>query len=125
MEVLVKQTYRFIITGVVASLFNYTIFVFSYLILNIHYVLSSITGFLLVSLVVYHIRKKWVFVDTFKKKKYQFFSFMTLEVVSLSTGVLVLFLLTEFASINPLISQLFTIFVTASINFIGNKYIIF
>ena len=125
MEVLVKQTYRFIITGVVASLFNYTIFVFSYLILNIHYVLSSITGFLLVSLVVYHVRKKWVFADTFKKKKYQFFSFMTLEVVSLSTGVLVLFLLTEFASIDPLISQIFTIFVTASINFIGNKYIIF
>ena len=125
MEIIVKQTYRFIVTGGVASLFTYMIFVFSYLILNIHYVFSSIIGFLIVSLVVYHVRKRWVFVDTFKKKKYQFFSFMALEVISLSAGIVVLYSLTEFASVDPLISQVFTIIVTAAINFLGNKYIIF
>jgi len=125
MEIIVKQTYRFIITGGLASLCNYAIFVFSYLILNVHYVFASIIGFLVVSLVIYHVRKRWVFADTFKKKKYQFFSFMVLEIVSLSTGILVLYLLTEYALIDPLISQIFTIIVTASINFFGNKYIIF
>jgi len=125
MSVMVKQTYRFIIAGVLASLCNYSIFALSYLILNIHYVVSSITGFLIISIVMYQVRKKWVFVDTYKKKKFQFISFMTLEIISLSTGVLVLFLLTEFALIDPLISQIFTILVTASINFLGNKYIIF
>ena len=125
MAVLVKQIYRFIITGGVASLITYMIFAFSYLILNIHYILSSITGFLIVSLVVYQVRKKWVFIDTLKKKKYQFLSFMTLEVISLSTGILVLYLLTELVLIDPLISQVFTIIVTATINFFGNKYVIF
>ena len=125
MKVIVKQTYRFIVTGGVASLCNYSIFAFCYLILNVHYIFSSITGFLIVSLVVYHVRKLWVFVDTFKKKKYQFLSFITLEVISLSTGIVVLFALTEFALIDPLISQVFTIIVTAVINFLGNKYIIF
>jgi putative flippase GtrA len=125
MEILVKQTYRFIVTGVSASLVNYMIFAFSYLILNINYIYASIIGFLLVSFLVYHVRKLWVFADTFKKKRYQFFSFMVLEVISLSTGITVLFLLTEFALINPLISQIFTIMTTATINFLGNKYIIF
>ena len=68
MSVIVKQTYRFIIAGVIASLCTYTIFALSYLILNIHYVVSSIIGFLIVSIVIYQVRKKWVFVDTFKKK---------------------------------------------------------
>jgi len=125
MKVIVKQTYRFIITGGAASLCNYSIFAFCYLILNLHYVLSSIIGFLIISLVVYRVRKLWVFIDTFKKKKYQFLSFMTLEIISLSTGIFVLFALTEYALIDPLISQVFTIIVTASINFLGNKYIIF
>ena len=125
MRVIVKQTYRFIITGVAASLCSYSIFAFCYLTLNLHYVLSSIIAFLIISLVVYHVRKLWVFIDTFQKKKYQFLSFMTLESVSLSTGIFVLFALTEFALIDPLISQVFTIIVTAIINFLGNKYIIF
>ena len=125
MEILVKQTYRFIVTGAIASLCTYSIFAFCYLILNIHYVLSSIIGFLIISVVVYHVRKNWVFVDTFKEKKYQFLSFMTLEVISLSTGILVLFALTEYALMDPLISQVFTLIVTAVINFLGNKYIIF
>jgi putative flippase GtrA len=125
MEVIVKQTYRFIITGTLASISNYLIFAFCYLILNLHYVTSSITGFLILSLVVYQVRKRWVFVDTFTKRKFQFGSFMILEVVSLSSGILVLYALTEYASVDPLISQIFTILVTASINFFGNKYIIF
>lgn len=125
MKVIAKQTYRFILTGGVASLCTYSIFAFCYLILNIHYVLSSIIGFLIISLAVYRVRKLWVFIDTFKKKKYQFLSFMTLEIISLSTGIFVLFALTEYALINPLISQVFTIIVTAIINFSGNKYIIF
>ena len=125
MKVIVKQTYRFIITGGAASLCTYSIFAFCYLILNLHYVLSSIIGFLIISLVVYRVRMLWVFIDTFKKKKYQFLSFMALELFSLSTGIFVLFSLTEFALIDPLISQVFTIIVTATINFLGNKYIIF
>ena len=125
MKVIVKQTYRFIITGGAASLCTYSIFAFCYLILNLHYVLSSIIGFLIISLVVYRVRMLWVFIDTFKKKKYQFLSFMALELLSLSTGIFVLFSLTEFALIDPLISQVFTIIVTATINFLGNKYIIF
>ena len=125
MKVIVKQTYRFILTGGVASLCTYSIFAFCYLILNLHYVLSSIIGFLIVSLVVYHVRKRWVFVDTFKKKRYQFISFMSLEVISLSTGIAVLYMLTEYALVDPLISQVFTIIVSATINFLGNKYIIF
>ena len=124
MDIIVKQTYRFIITGGIASLCNYSIFAFSYLVLNFHYVLSSIIGFLIVSLVVYHVRKRWVFIDTYKKKKYQYFSFMVLEILSLSSGVLALYMLTEFALIDPLISQLFSIILTAAINFLGNKYII-
>ena len=125
MEIIVKQTYRFIVTGVVATLVTYMIFAFSYLILNIHYILSSIIGFLIVSLVVYHVRKRWVFRDTFKKKSNQFIKFMILEVISLSTGIAVLYSLTEFALLDPLISQIFTLTVTAAINFLGNKYIIF
>ena len=125
MKVLAKQTYRFVITGSLATIANYLIFAFCYLVLNIYYVYSSIIGFLIISLVIYHVRKRWVFADTFKKKKYQFSFFMILEVVSLSIGILVLYLLTEFALIDPLISQLFTIIVTATINFLGNKYIIF
>lgn len=125
MEIIVKQTYKFIVTGAIASLCTYLIFVFCYLILNIHYVLSSVVGFLVISIVVYHVRKNWVFAETFKKKKYQFFSAMVLEIVSLSSGIAVLYSLTELASMNPLISQIFTLAVTAIINFIGNKYIIF
>jgi putative flippase GtrA len=125
MEIIFKQTYRFIVTGATASLVTYIIFAFSYLILDINYIHSSIIGFLLVSLIVYNVRKRWVFRDTFKKKRYQFFSFMVFEVISLSTGITVLFLMTEFALINPLISQIFTIMTTATINFLSNRYIIF
>lgn len=50
---------------------------------------------------------------------------MVLEILSLSSGVLALYMLTEFALIDPLISQLFSIILTAAINFLGNKYIIF
>ena len=125
LEIIFKQTYKFIVTGAIASICTYLIFVLCYLILNIHYVLSSIIGFLIISVMVYHVRKNWVFAETFKKKKYQFLLAMFLEVISLSCGIAVLYSLTEFASFNPLISQVFTLAVTAAINFIGNKYIIF
>ena len=125
MQIIVKQTYRFILTGLMGVLCAYSIFAFCYLILNFHYVISSIMGYLIISLVVYRVRKFWVFIDTFKKKKYQFLSFMSLEVVNLSTGIFVLFSLTEYALIDPLISQVCSIIVTATINFLGNKYIIF
>jgi putative flippase GtrA len=125
MEIIVKQTYRFIVAGIVATLITYLIFAFSYLILNLHYILSSMIGFLIVSLVIYHIRKRWVFRDTFKKKNNQFIKFMILEVISLSSGIAVLYSLTEFVLFDPLISQVFTLTVTAAINFLGNKYIIF
>ena len=82
-------------------------------------------GFLIVSLVIYHIRKRWVFRDTFKKKNNQFIKFMILEVISLSSGIAVLYSLTEFVLFDPLISQVFTLTVTAAINFLGNKYIIY
>ena len=125
MEIIVKQTYRFIVAGIVATLITYLIFAFSYLILNLHYILSSMIGFLIVSLAMYQVRKRWVFRDTFKKKNNQFIKFMILEVISLSSGIAVLYSLTEFVLFDPLISQVFTLTVTAAINFLGNKYIIF
>jgi putative flippase GtrA len=125
MEVIVKQTYRFIVAGIIATLITYLIFAFSYLILNLHYILSSMIGFLIVSLAMYQVRKRWVFRDTFKKKNNQFIKFMILEVISLTSGIAVLYSLTEFVLFDPLISQFFTLTVTAAINFLGNKYIIF
>lgn len=125
MEIIVKQTYKFVVTGAIASICTYLIFALCYLILNFHYLLSSVIGFLIISVIVYHVRKKWVFAETFKKKKYQFLLAIFIEVISLSCGLTVLYTLTEFASFNPLISQVFTLAVTAAINFIGNKYIVF
>ena len=122
---LIKQLYRFSLVGVFGAGFNYGTFLVCYLVFGIGYMYSSFIGFVFAGVLAYRFSKGWVFIDSYKKKKYQFISFMSLMLVSLVSGLIVLNLSTENLLIDPVFSQILSMGTTTVVNFVGSKYFVF
>ena len=83
--------YKFGIVGILSTVFNYGVFAFLYKIVSVHYILSSITGYVSGLLLGYFINKNWTFINQVDKSKNYIVDYFTVYVVSLFLSQVFLF----------------------------------
>jgi len=117
--------YKFSIVGILSTVFNYGVFVFFYKIVNFHYMLSSIIGYVSGLLLGYQINKNWTFIDQVHKSKIYIVSYITVYVVSLISSQISLLYFVEILLIKPLYANIFAIVLSTVMNFLGTNFFVF
>ena len=118
------QILRFLVSGVIASLANYLVYISSYLALK-NIVLASINGYLIGLLVSFVFAKIWVFKSRLKQPIVKSFPLFCL--IYLLGGIEMFCVIVFFNQLidNHRIAWLFGAIVGASNNYLGSKYILF
>ena len=118
---------KFLIVGVIGTVINYLVFYLIYSIWNVHYILACIVGYISGLFLGFYLNKEW----TFKRNDHVFsgkslvLRYMCLYGFTLVVAVLVLYLITEIANVDPLFGYIVSIFCSTVINFYGLKYVVF
>ena len=119
-----KLILRYALIGGISSLLNYSIFFFLLNYLNVYYLISSSIGFILSVLFSYYFNRTWTFRSTVEIKSSIILYFL-LYTFSLFFGLLVLFYLVEVCRISENISNAVALIISAGINYLASKYLIF
>ena len=117
--------YKFGIVGILSTVFNYGVFALLYKIISVHYILSSITGYVSGLLLGYQLNKNWTFIDQVDKSKSYIVGYITVYAVSLVSSQAFLFFLVEFLLINPLYANILAIVLSTVMNFLGTNFFVF
>ncbi|MBT7901991.1 MAG: GtrA family protein [Candidatus Marinimicrobia bacterium] len=124
-KTLLNKGYKFVIVGIVSTILNYGIFAFLYQIINVHYILSSITGYISGIILGYLLNKNWTFITQIDKSKSYIVGYFTVYAISLVSSQAFLFLLVEFLLMNPLYANIFSIVLSTTTNFLGTNFFVF
>ena len=117
--------YKFGIVGILSTVFNYGVFAFLYKIVSIHYILSSIIGYISGLLLGYQLNKNWTFIDQLDKSKSYIVDYITVYAISLVSSQVFLLFLVEILLINPLYANILGIALSTVINFFGTNFFVF
>lgn len=122
MDKLLKQIFRFIIVGGIATVID---FVFLYIFkefFNFNVIISNTLSFIISVIYNYIASIKWVFdVNENKNNKIQFILFIILSVIGLLINNVILYLLTDRLNIYYLISKIIATLFVMVFNFITRK----
>ena len=91
----IYKGYKFGIVGMLSTIFNYGIFAFLYKIISIHYIVSSVTGYVSGLFLGYLLNKNWTFSAQVDKSKNYIVSYICVYGVSLVSSQVFLFFLVE------------------------------
>ena len=119
---LIRQFVRFLATGLLTNLANYTSFLALLYLLKLHYLICSVTGFMAGFFVGFLVNRAWTFSATEGNSALQLLRFFTVNMVSLGANMATIWFFTEQAGIIPEISQIIAIAVSTVINFSGSKF---
>jgi len=90
--------------------------------LGIYYVISAVIGFIAAGINNFTLNKVWTFKENLKDKYFkEYFYFLSISIFSYALGILILYLLTEFAGIFYIFSQAIAMIVGGGLNFVFNK----
>ena len=117
--------YKFGIVGILSTVFNYGVFAFLYKIVSVHYILSSITGYVSGLSVGYLLNKNWTFIAQVDKSKSYIVGYITIYAVSLVSSQAFLLFLVEILLINPLYANVLAIVLSTVMNFLGTNFFVF
>ncbi|OMF08591.1 GtrA family protein [Paenibacillus sp. FSL H7-0331] len=121
LKVKINQTLRFILVGILNTIVGYTVYFICLNLLHFNYSISLVVSHILGVINSYYLNKKWTFnVARSSSRMILKFGLIYLCTFLLNYGILVLFV--EMLKLNPLISQLISLFVTTIISFLGQKY---
>ncbi len=115
------QSVKFIIVGILNTLVGYSVYFVCLRLFDIHYVISLTIAHVIGVIHSYIWNNKW----TFQAKKIDFESiikFSAVYVLTFLMNLLLLSVLVQIGGYNALISQLFALFFTTLISFVGHKY---
>ena len=117
--------YKFGMVGILSTIFNYGVFAFLYKIVHVHYILSSIIGYVCGLLLGYLFNKNWTFISQVDKSKSYIIGYITVYSVSLLLSQTFLFFLVEVLLITPLYANIAAIILSTLINFLGTNIFVF
>ncbi|BFT75368.1 GtrA family protein [Paenibacillus sp. P36] len=115
------QTIKFLVVGLLNTIVGYTVYFMCLRFFNFNYIISLIFAHILGVIHSYTWNSKW----TFKTGRYTFknlLKFLGVYVISFFINLIVLYILVNYLRIAPLYSQLFALFITTLISFVGHKY---
>ncbi len=115
---LVKQFWRYFIGAGIGYLFDFGTLVLLTEVFSVNYLLSAIIGFTVGLIVVFIISKRFVFGDSkLQSKSLEFGLFAVIGVGGLGILTLLMWLLTDLASINYIISKIVATTIVYTWNF--------
>lgn len=90
--------------------------------LGIYYIISAVIGFIVAGTHNFTLNKVWTFKEKLKDKYFkEYFYFFSVSIFSYALSILILYLLTEFAGIFYMLSQIIALITGGSLNFVFNK----
>ena len=122
---ILHKGFKFGIVGILSTIINYGVFVFLYKVINVYYLISSISGYVLGLLFGYYINKNWTFSAQIIQKKVYIIKYVNVYLISLVSSQSFLFFLVEFWSIRPQYANILAIVLSAVINFSGINLLVF
>ena len=117
-----KQASRFIIVGGGSTFISYSTFLICLRLLNFHYLISNVCGFILSIGFSYYCNQRWTFDSKESKKFHHYFLFY---LCSLGLSSIILQVFVEYIGIIPEIANILTIALMTFVNFFGIKLLIF
>lgn len=112
-QALLKQISKYFGVALVGLLFDFSTLIFLREVLNIHYLLAAMGGFITGLVVVYFLSNKLVFTNPkIKSSSIQFLLFAIIGLIGLGILTLLMWLFTDIFGINYIVSKVFsTVFV--------------
>ena len=122
----INQYPKFFIAGLFCAVINLSILYTSTELLGLHYIISAIIAAALSSTCNFVFNKTWTFKEDFEDKFFEkYLKFGVVRVVVVVLGLGVLFLLTEYAHIYYIYSQIIAIAIVGVISFVAHKVWVF
>ena len=122
----IKQYQKFFVSGLICAVINLSILYTSTELIGIHYILSAVIAAAISSTCNFVFNKTWTFKEDFEDKFFEkYLKFGVVRVVVVGIGLILLFLLTEYAHIYYIYSQIIAIAVVGTISFIAHKVWVF
>lgn len=120
------QLIRFGLVGVIGVTFNYSIFFVLYRFLNVYYIVSSATGFVLGIFLVFFLNKEFTFkIKGYDQVKKMIFKYYIINLSLASFGLILLSFFVEILHINVYIADAFILAIIAILHFMGSKFLVF
>ncbi len=119
------QLLRFAISGIITNVINYTTFILSLKIMQLHYMVSSILGNLVPFIFGFFLHRNFSFRSINPNIRTQLTGFFIVIIFSIILYSFTMFICVAKIGLSPEIGQIFAILVGAFINFVGLKYWVF
>ena len=125
MHSLYNKALKFLSVGGVSTIINYFTFILMYKIVDLHYLESSITGYIIGLIFGYMLNKNWTYKAQVSIRATYFHLYITLYMSSLIISQAVLYTTVEIIHILPEISNIIAIVISTTINFLGTNFWVF
>jgi|TARA_B100000315_G_C14592899_1_gene596932 putative flippase GtrA len=119
------QLIRYGITGITTNIINYLSFIILLRIYNVHYIYSSILGYLIPFIFGYILHRNFTFRSSNSNIGGQMLAYFIVIVSSLISFSFTIYIFVEYAHVPPEYGQIFAIIIGAIINFTGSKFWVF
>ncbi|MGD1043770.1 MAG: GtrA family protein [Bacteroidota bacterium] len=115
---------RFCLTGIINTLLH--VLIFAYLLqLSVHYLICQSIAFFIVNMITFAINKYWTFENQDPKISRQLLLSYLGRFITLAITLIFTYLLVEYLSVTPLLSQIYIVFINVILNFIISEIFIF
>ena len=118
------QIMKFLMVGIISTIFNYTCFFFLFRLLGLNFLLASSIGYIIGLLFGYSLNRAWTFqsaINSFALK----FRYLCTYLFSLTAGLALLQILVKNYGLASEIANIYVILITTLLNFIGTKFWVF
>ena len=123
---LIEQFSKYVIVGGLAFMVDYGMLYALTEFAHLHYLLSATISFIIGLMVNYMLSIYWVFSErSISRRSLEFIIFAVIGIVGLALNNIVMYLFTDVADINYLISKLISAFIVLIWNFGARKLILF
>ena len=120
-----QRLLKFCITGGLSTILNYAFFIYLYKVLEFHYLLSSISGYIIGLFFGYFLNKNWTFSTKVIEGKRYISKYITAQLLGLASNQITLLFLVEIMYLNPLFANILSLGFAAIISFILIEFIVF
>jgi putative flippase GtrA len=118
------QIIKFLMVGIISTIFNYSCFFFLFRFFGLNFLLASTIGYMIGLLFGYSLNRAWTFqsdINSFAQK----FRYLCTYLFSLVVGLIFLQILVKNYSLASEIANMYVILITTLLNFIGTKFWVF
>lgn len=121
-----SQLIRFIIIGCITVFLDLTILIILTDFFNVHYLISTATGFIIASCINYILSVKFVFyTGRFKKRSNEIFVFMMVTSLGIILNHIIMYSGHELLLINYKLVKILSLVLVTIFNFLTKKFIVF